>query len=191
MTVPSIIMQGVMPVDDKENPCVDLTEGNGLCYPWKEASQCSETFSLDSDEDKNKDNIVNVKGEPVIMTGTDVSCFLVDVWDDSDPALTFRLLSIGMIFACLGAALGQVWVFRNFQQWHCCLFSLQQIYVFKPVQASVSNVFLLLLIHSVGVAWSKILPWRESVERTAYANFGPVLGFINPGKFRIKEVSWI
>ena len=101
-------MQGVTPVDDKENPHVDSTEGNGLCYPQKEASQCSETFSLDSDEDKNEDDIVNVKGEPIIMTGTDVSHFLVDVRDDGNPALKFHSLSVGTIFACLGAALGQV-----------------------------------------------------------------------------------
>ena len=49
-------------------------------------------------------------------------------------------------------------------------------------------MFLLLLIYIVGVAWSKILPRRESVEGTWYANLGPVLGFINPGEFRIKEV---
>lgn len=52
-----------------------------------------------------------------------------------------------------------------------------------------STVFLLLLIYSVGVAWSKILPRRGLVEGTRFGKFGPVLEFINPGEFRIKEVS--
>ncbi|KIM57237.1 hypothetical protein SCLCIDRAFT_1143537 [Scleroderma citrinum Foug A] len=159
-----------MPVNDEENPRADSREGNGLHNPRKGASQCGERVSQDKDDDENEDDIVtNVKGEPVITTGTDVSRSLVDVRDDSDPALTFRSLSIGTVFGCFGAA-------------------LRQVYIFKPVQeVTVSGVFLLLLIHSVGVAWSKILPRRESVERTRYAKLGPVLGFINPGEFRIKE----
>lgn len=135
----------------------------------KEASQSSEKVSQDLDGDTNNENdVVYVKGEPVITSGSDVSRFLVDVRDDGDPALTFRSLCIGTVFACLGAAL--------------C-----QIYIFKPVQASVSTVFLLLLSYSVGVAWSKVLPRREFVEGTRFSKFGPVIEFINPGEFRIKE----
>ena len=170
-------------VDEKENPRADSREGNGVRDPRKEASECDERIPQNMDEDKNEDD-----AEPVIETGSDVSRFLVDVRDDSDPALTFRSLSIGTIFACLGAALCQASV-GDFQLGHFCLFGLRQIYMFKPIQVSVSSVFLLLLIHSVGVVWSKVLPRRESVERTVYAKFGPVLGFINPGEFRIKEVS--
>ncbi|KAI6006134.1 OPT oligopeptide transporter protein-domain-containing protein [Pisolithus albus] len=109
-----------------------------------------------------------VKGEPVITTGRDVSLYLVDVRDDGDPALTFRSLFIGTIFACLGAAL--------------C-----QIYEFKPIQVSVSTVFLLLLSHSVGLAWAKFVPRRSSVEGTRFERLGPILDFFNPGEFKIKE----
>lgn len=131
-------------------------EGSEKCYP-----------DLDEDE-SNEDDVVYVKGEPVITTGNDVSRFLVDVRDDGDPALTFRSLFIGTVFACLGA-------------------TLCQIYLFKPVQVPVSTVFLLLSVYSAGLAWSKVLPRRESVERTRFAKFGPLLEFINPGEFRIKE----
>src|ERR1700735_2242619 len=46
-------------------------------------------------------------GEPVITTGRDVSRFVVDIRDDEDPALTFRSIFLGTIFAAMGAALGQ------------------------------------------------------------------------------------
>ena len=111
--LPSIVMQGITPVDEKENPHADSREGNSLHDPRMEASQCGARVSQDSDEDKTEDDIIYVKGEPVIRTGSDVSHFLVDVRDDGDPALTFRSLSIGTIFACLGAALCQARVFRN------------------------------------------------------------------------------
>ncbi|KAH9890519.1 oligopeptide transporter [Cubamyces lactineus] len=114
------------------------------------------------------DEVQYVNGEPVITTGRDVSRYLVDTRDDHDPAVTFRSLVIGTVFAGLGAAL--------------C-----QIYLFKPVQVTVSTVFLLLLIYSVGVAWAKYFPRAEWVKDTRFARLGPVLHFINPGEFRIKE----
>ncbi|KAL4079664.1 OPT oligopeptide transporter protein-domain-containing protein [Scleroderma citrinum] len=91
------------------------------------------------------------------VKGSDVSRFLVDLRDDGDPSLTFRSLFLGTI------------------------------YLFKPVQSSVSTVFLLLLIHSMGLTWSRVLPRRSSVEGTRYVKLGPFLEFINPGEFRIKE----
>ena len=57
----------------------------------------------DEDED-----IKYVNGEPVITSGRDVSRYLIDVRDDGDPALTFRSLFLGTVFAGLGAALCQV-----------------------------------------------------------------------------------
>ena len=52
-------------------------------------------------------------GEPVIATGRDVSRFVVDIRDDEDPALTFRSMFLGTIFAGMGAALVQVSKFKN------------------------------------------------------------------------------
>lgn len=54
------------------------------------------------------DDVVVVNGEPVVVTGMDVSRFIVDLRDDGDEALTFRSMVIGTIFAGLGAALCQV-----------------------------------------------------------------------------------
>ena len=54
------------------------------------------------------DGTVYVNGEPVISDGRDVSRFLIDPRDDMDPAITFRSLLLGTVFAGLGAALCQV-----------------------------------------------------------------------------------
>ena len=66
---------------------------------------------------------------------------------------------------------------------------LSQIYLFKPVQMSVSTVFLLLIIYTVGIVWAKYLPQASWVEGTRFAGLAPTLHFINPGEFRIKEVG--
>ncbi|KAH7929974.1 OPT superfamily oligopeptide transporter [Leucogyrophana mollusca] len=119
-------------------------------------------------ESSDDDSVVFVNGEPVVTSGKDVSRYLIDIRDDGDPALTFRSLFLGTVFVGLGAA-------------------LSQIYVFKPIQVSVSTVFLLLLIYTIGVAWAKFLPRRSWVEGTRLQALGPVIEFINPGEFRIKE----
>lgn len=61
-------------------------------------------------------DVVRFRGEPIIMTGRDVSRFVVDLRDDGDPALTFRSLVIGTLFACIGAANTQV---SATGQWRC------------------------------------------------------------------------
>ncbi|KAG6815817.1 hypothetical protein H0H87_011116, partial [Tephrocybe sp. NHM501043] len=114
------------------------------------------------------DDVVYLNGEPVITTGRDVSRFAVDIRDDGDAALTFRSLFLGTVMAGLGAAL--------------C-----QIYLFKPVQMSVSTVFLLLVIYSIGNAWAAFLPRRSWVEGTRFQRLGPVFEFVNPGPFTLKE----
>ena len=54
---------------------------------------------------------------------------------------------------------------------------------------SVSTVFLLLIIYTVGIVWAKYVPQASWVEGSRFAGLAPVLRFINPGEFRIKEVS--
>ena len=63
-------------------------------------------------EDNSKPMLHN--GEPAITTGRDVSRLVVDIRDDEDPALTFRSMFLGTIFAGMGAALIQV---SNFIFW--------------------------------------------------------------------------
>ena len=62
-------------------------------------------------------------GEPVITNGTDVSRYVVDLRDDGDPALTLRSLTLGTVFAGLGAALCQVYesIFLNREALTCRL----------------------------------------------------------------------
>ncbi|KAF8182044.1 oligopeptide transporter [Pholiota molesta] len=119
--------------------------------------------SLDGDDKPEYRN-----GEPVITTGRDVSRFAVELRDDGDKALTFRSIVLGTVFAGMGSAL--------------C-----QIYLFKPVQMSVSTVFLLLLIYSVGNAWARFFPKRSWVEGTLFHRLGPIFQVINPGPFTLKE----
>ncbi|KAH8093910.1 OPT oligopeptide transporter protein-domain-containing protein [Cristinia sonorae] len=124
--------------------------------------------SIGSVVDSEDLDVRYVNGEPVITTGRDVSKYVVDIRDDGDPAITFRSLFLGTVFAGLGA-------------------TLFQIYQFKPVEVSVSTVFLLLLIYSIGILWAKCLPTASIVEGTRFAKLAPVIHFINPGPFGLKE----
>jgi hypothetical protein len=51
-----------------------------------------------------------------------------------------------------------------------------------------TGVFLLLVVYSLGTAWAAILPRKELVEGTRFAALAPVLHFVNPCDFGIKEV---
>lgn len=53
----------------------------------------------------------------MVTTGEDVSRFVVDLRDDMDPAVTFRSLVIGTIFAGLGAAVQQVRILGRIHQY--------------------------------------------------------------------------
>ncbi|KAK0470542.1 oligopeptide transporter [Armillaria novae-zelandiae] len=123
--------------------------------------------------------ISQLNDEAIVTSGQDVSLFVVDVRDDGDSALTFRSLFLGTVIAGLGAALCQAS--------HCFRLTFSRIYNFKPVQMSVSTVFLLLVLYSVGEAWAAFLPKRSWVEGTRLQRLAPMLEFINPGPFGLKE----
>lgn len=55
---------------------------------------------------------------------------------------------------------------------------------------TVSTVFLLLLIYTIGSAWAS-LPRASTVQDTRFSFLGPVIHFINPGPFGLKEVSHV
>jgi hypothetical protein len=137
------------------------------------------------------DSVLLVKGEPVIRTGADVSNYLLDVRDDGDPALTFRSLVLGTVFAGLGAAMCQVRMILSHADCVDSAEGIKQIYLFKPIQVSVSTVFLLLLVYSVGTAWATFIPRASVVEGTRFAWLAPALNVINPGPFRLKEVGYV
>lgn len=135
----------------------------------------------------DSEDVVLLKGEPVVTTGSDVSRFVVDLRDDGETALTFRSFVLGTVMAGLGAALCQV------RHVVCGIIFLTnavpQIYLFKPVQMSVSTVFLLLIIYTIGNAWARFLPRASLVEGTRFESLAPIISFINPGEFMLKEVS--
>lgn len=54
-----------------------------------------------------------LNGEPIIVTGEDISNYVVDDRDDGDPALTLRSFVLGTIIAGLGATLAQVEAFSS------------------------------------------------------------------------------
>ena len=56
---------------------------------------------------------------------------------------------------------------------------------------SVSTVFLLLIIYTLGNAWATCFPKRTLVEGTRFSKLAPLLGFVNPGPFTLKEVRYI
>lgn len=87
-----------------------------------DSEKISQTHDFLHDED-----VTLVRGEPVIVSGKDVSRFAVDLRDDGDPALTLRSMVLGTVFAGqlslmskraalyhspsgLAAALGQVYI---------------------------------------------------------------------------------
>ena len=86
--------------EEKLKTLVDVVDGKELQY----------NIDDNSLEDDSKPNFHN--GEPVITTGHDVSRFVVDIRDDEDPALTFRSIFLGTIFAGMGATLSQVSNFK-------------------------------------------------------------------------------
>ncbi|KAF8588166.1 OPT superfamily oligopeptide transporter [Ramaria rubella] len=110
-----------------------------------------------------------VRGEPVITTGADVSNYAVDDRDDGDAALTFRSFLIGTMIAGLGAA-------------------LSEIYIYKPINVTISAIFLLLFVFTIGKAWARFLPGKKTFEsHPKLAWLAPIAHFINPGPFGLKE----
>ncbi|KAJ5751908.1 hypothetical protein N7520_008825 [Penicillium odoratum] len=107
-----------------------------------------------------------VKGDPVIRNGLDVSKFLVSTRDDGDPSLTFRSIVLGTIFTALSSV-------------------ITMLYTFKPVEVSVSAVFLQLLVFVFGEAWAFGTP---SPDRFKAPWLRKTLRFLNFGQpFGIKE----
>ena len=88
----------------------EKAEIRGLQKRHSSDSSLDHKEKLDEKEDPyaHDSEVVYVRGEPVISNGRDVLRFLVDTRDDGDPAITFRSLFIGTVFAGLGAALYQV-----------------------------------------------------------------------------------
>ncbi|CRK15141.1 hypothetical protein BN1708_011361, partial [Verticillium longisporum] len=122
-------------------------------------------------EDQRDDEARLVNGGVVIRDGNDVARYVVSTQDDGDQVLTFRSFIIGSGLTALAAC-------------------INQIYVYKPVDVSFASVFLCLMAYVIGVTWSVVLPRRHHVEKFLPSQakwLGPVVHFINPGHFGLKE----
>ncbi|KXH47301.1 oligopeptide transporter 8 [Colletotrichum salicis] len=107
----------------------------------------------------------------VIRDGNDVARYVVSTQDDGDASYTFRYFIIGSGLTALAAC-------------------INQIYFYKPVDVSFASVFLCLMAYVIGVAWSVVLPRRQHVEKYLPSQakwLGPVVHFVNPGHFGLKE----
>lgn len=74
----------------------------------KKMDEKESAYNIDNDSLDSESRPVYHNGEPIIKSGLDVSRFVVNIRDDEDPALTFRSIVLGTLFAGLGAALSQV-----------------------------------------------------------------------------------
>lgn len=113
----------VPPIFSMATPARDVEElhalptlGHGVSE--KTSVREADTNSVDLTKEKDfgssvevhpdDEDVVYLKGEPIVTTGRDVSRFVVDIRDDGDSALTFRSFFLGTVMAGLGAALCQV-----------------------------------------------------------------------------------
>ncbi|OLN92243.1 Oligopeptide transporter 5 [Colletotrichum chlorophyti] len=125
----------------------------------------------DPERNASDDERKLVNGGVVIRDGNDVARYVVSTQDDGDAACTFRSFIIGSGLTALAAC-------------------INQIYFYKPVDVSFASVFLCLMAYVIGVAWSVALPRRHHVEEYLPSQakwLGPVVHFINPGHFGLKE----
>ncbi|KAK1723538.1 hypothetical protein CaCOL14_001167 [Colletotrichum acutatum] len=127
--------------------------------------------TTDPERNESDDERKLVNGGVVIRDGNDVARYVVSTQDDGDASCTFRSFIIGSGLTALAAC-------------------INQIYFYKPVDVSFASVFLCLMAYVIGVAWSVVLPRRQHVEKYLPSQakwLGPVVHFINPGHFGLKE----
>ncbi|KAI8263477.1 Oligopeptide transporter 5 [Colletotrichum sp. SAR 10_77] len=138
----------------------------------QEDSKSDDGLNLkDPERNEADDERQLVNGGVVIRDGNDVARYVVSTQDDGDQACTFRSFIIGSGLTALAAC-------------------INQIYFYKPVDVSFASVFLCLMAYVIGVAWSVALPRRHHVEKFLPSQarwLGPVVHFINPGHFGLKE----
>lgn len=129
--------------EDVKAPSVDgkalSEEGKPLSTDEKAALQVAEV----GDVEQQKELLDGT--EPIIKTGADVSRYLVSLHDAEDPPLTFRGLFLGTFILILNSV-------------------ITMVYTAKPVELSLSNVFIILILFVFGYFWSLIMPKASWVE---------------------------
>ncbi|KAI0043670.1 OPT-domain-containing protein [Auriscalpium vulgare] len=130
-----------------------LTTRRGSDPSTPDEKHLADVFS-DKEVDTDSSDSVSDK---VIEKAEDVAVQIISTEDDPElPVFTFRTIFLGVGLSAFGAVLGT-------------------IYTFKPQNASVSQLFCLIIAYVFGTAMHAILPshgyWR----------------YLNPGPFNIKE----
>jgi hypothetical protein len=94
------------PTRELEEPQTLSEKEKGVDTPEEKSVLDKDAADFDSEKASGaardfsrEDDVTLVNGEPVITSGMDVSRFVVDLRDDEDPALTFRSMFLGTLFA--------------------------------------------------------------------------------------------
>ncbi|WOO80304.1 Oligopeptide transporter 5 [Vanrija pseudolonga] len=131
--------------------------------------------NADSSREASNEKLAHepVETEHIIKTGADAANYLLSIRDDHDQALTVRSMVLGTAVAAFQA-------------------TMNQIYLFKPTNVTISGTFIVLIIWFLGRLWAFALPRGDRL----LAKRGPdaprpwwvsALVLLNPGPFTLKE----
>lgn len=127
-------------------------------YNIKPSENVEKISTHTSDDEASLEDLDNNR---VIQNAEDVSIVILSTTDDPTlPVFTFRTIFLGFGLSAFGAVLGT-------------------IYTFKPQNATVSQLFVLIIAYIFGTAMHKLIP------RTGFWIY------LNPGPFNIKEHTCI
>ncbi|KAJ7700279.1 OPT oligopeptide transporter [Mycena olivaceomarginata] len=142
-----------------ETPAADNNAGS---LPELTASKSRSTSSIEKTMETEKVAITEVDSEEdvdigVIENAEDVAIQIISTYDDPTlPSITFRSIFLGVGLSAFSSVLAT-------------------IYTFKPQNASVSQLFCLIIAYVLGTAMHSVIPshgiWR----------------YLNPGPFNLKE----
>ncbi|KAM0326628.1 hypothetical protein ACHAQA_006497 [Verticillium albo-atrum] len=157
--------------NEKHNPTTDdsITDSraNKDIFEISTAPPVYDNDSQDKDSDAE---------EVIIITGTDAAHHLLPLRDDFDPVLTFRSLFLATCISGFQAV-------------------MQQIYMFKPTEITLSGTFTVLIAYFAGNAWAAFLPRGDRLEARWRAKGGQgtvprwiwLASQINHGPWSLKE----
>ncbi|KIJ36278.1 hypothetical protein M422DRAFT_261422 [Sphaerobolus stellatus SS14] len=150
------IMETIAPLARTSTPSSVEKENEKDHVTFKEAA-----YAVDPEKKSTYGSEEDDEHVEVIRKDYEVATQVITTDDDPTlPVFTFRLVVLGFGLSAFGAVLGT-------------------IYTFKPQNASVSQLFVLIIAYVFGTAMEKIIP------STGFWNY------LNPGPFNIKEHTCI
>ncbi|KAL1412167.1 hypothetical protein Q8F55_003176 [Vanrija albida] len=163
-------------------PFPDVPEPPALGYDEKpKASEYAEAEIHDPSAVSSKEKLphgeeASGSEEHIIRTGADAARYLLSTRDDGDDALTVRSMVLGTAVAAFQA-------------------TMNQIYLFKPTNVTISGTFIVLIIWFLGRLWALALPrgdrllarWSERGGAGKKPLWLSAALLLNPGPFTLKE----